>query len=75
MLPFTKRPGKDESGDDDVLTKDDLVLPVSASKEGKATKGRAKFPSLNDEEMTTLMKAKSLGDAAPSVRPAAGAPP
>jgi hypothetical protein len=55
-------------------------MPAAAA---PATKGsaRAKFPSLNDEEMTTLMSSKSLGDAAPaplsrpSVRPAAGAPP
>ena len=36
-------------------------------------------PSLNDDDMTTLMAAKSLGDAVPqsrrSVRPAAGTPP
>jgi hypothetical protein len=77
MLPFTKRPGRDESGEEDVLTKDDLVVPAAAASAKPATKAsaRAKFPSLNDEEMTTLMAAKSLGDARPSVRPAAGAPP
>lgn len=77
MLPFTKRPGRDESGEEDVLTKDDLVVPAAAASAKPATKAsaRAKFPSLNDEEMTTLMAAKSLGDARPSVRPAAGMPP
>jgi hypothetical protein len=78
MLPFTKRPGRDESGEEDVLTKDDLVVPAAtapATKAKESKSARAKFPSLNDEEMTTLMSSKSLGDARPSVRPAAGAPP
>ena len=79
MLPFTKRPGRDESGDDeDVVTRDDVVMPAAAAPASKGV-SRAKFPSLNDEDMTTLMAAKSLGDAVPqsrrSVRPAAGAPP
>ncbi len=78
MLPFTKRPGRDESGDEDVVTRDDVVMPAAAAPASKGI-ARAKFPSLNDEDMTTLMAAKSLGDAAPqsrrSVRPAAGAPP
>ena len=82
MLPFTKRPGRDESGDNDVVTKDDLVKPPSAppaSKVSAAPGPRGKFVSVNEEEMTTLMPTKALGDArsgvAPSVRPAAGAPP
>lgn len=80
MLPFTKRPGRDESGDEDVVTRDDVVMPAAAASAPKGS-ARAKFPSLNDDDMTTLMAAKSLGDAAPhsrpapSVRPAAGAPP
>ncbi len=78
MLPFTKRPGRDESGDEDVVTRDDVVMPAAAAPAPKGS-ARPKFPSLNDEEMTTLMAAKSLGDAAPRsrppVRPAAGAPP
>lgn len=88
MLPFTKRPGRgDESGDNEVLTKDDIVMPASrppasksnvapaSSPTGVAPAGRGKFVSVNDEEMTTLMATKSLGDARPSPRPAAGAPP
>ena len=78
MLPFTKRPGRDESGDEDVVTRDDVVMPAAAAPASKGS-ARAKFPSLNDEDMTTLMAAKSLGDVVPqsrrSVRPAAGAPP
>ena len=91
MLPFTKRPGRgDESGDNDVVTKDDVakpatVPPPAASKKNAAAAptagapavgGRAKFASMNEEEMTTLMPTKSLGDAVrAAVRPAAGAPP
>jgi hypothetical protein len=108
MLPFTKRPGRgDESGDHDVVTKDDVVAPAPMSKRnvspspppssasgglsaGSKAGGsvRGKFASINDEEMTTLMPTKSLGDALasakasprpaagmPSPRPAAGAPP
>ncbi len=79
MLPFTKRPGRDESGDEDVVTKDDIVKPSNAPAAG----GRGKLASINDEEMTTLMHAKTVGDAlanavkarAASPRPAAGAPP
>jgi hypothetical protein len=75
MLPFTKRPGRDESGDEDLVTKDDLVAPAATASPSKGS-ARAKFPSLNDEEMTTLMASKSIGDAVrASVRPAAGAPP
>lgn len=84
MLPFTKRPGRDESGDHDVVTKDDLVKsssatppPVSKRSVPPPASGavRPKFSSINDEEMTTLMPTKSLGSAVPAVRPAAGAPP
>lgn len=81
MLPFTKRPGRgDESGDEDVVTKDDIVKPATIPPASKAAAtGRAKFSSINDEEMTTLMPAKSVGDALSaarsSPRPAAGAPP
>lgn len=78
MLPFTKRPGRgEESGDPDVVTKDDVAKPVSSDRPSaaKASGGRGKFVSVNDEEMTTLMKTKDLGDARPSPRPAAGAPP
>jgi hypothetical protein len=81
MLPFTKRPGRgDESGDEDVVTKDDIVKPATTPPAAKAgAAGRAKFSSINDEEMTTLMPAKSVTDALSaarsSPRPAAGAPP
>lgn len=93
MLPFTKRPGRgDESGDNDVVTKDDIGTPSSTPRSGESRgtakaapsssptgiaspAGRGKFVSVNDEEMTTLMSTKSLGDARPSPRPAAGAPP
>jgi hypothetical protein len=86
MLPFTKRPGRgDESGNNDVLTKDDIVMPApaaskrnaapSSSPTGIALPPRGKFASVNDEEMTTLMSTKALGEARPSPRPAAGAPP
>ena len=95
MLPFTKRPGRgDESGDNDVVTKDDIGMPSSTPRSGES-KGtakpsaapasspsgiavpanRGKFVSVNDEEMTTLMSTKALGEARPSPRPAAGAPP
>lgn len=30
MLPFTKRPGRDESGDNDVVTRDDIVQPPAS---------------------------------------------
>ena len=82
MLPFTKRPGRDESGDEDVVvTKDDSVKPSTTP--AAKTGGRGKFASINDEEMTTLMPTKSIGDALASAvaaraatpRPAAGAPP
>jgi hypothetical protein len=80
MLPFTKRPGRDESGDEDVVTRDDVVVKPSNA---PPTGGRGKLASINDEEMTTLMHAKTVGDAlanavaarAASPRPAAGAPP
>src|SRR5205823_2400343 len=58
MLPFTKRPGRDESGDDDVVTKDDIVKPPTgtdrADRTAASSGGRGKFASVNDEEMTTL---------------------
>ncbi len=90
MLPFTKRPGRDESGDNDVVTRDDIVQPPasippppvskrsvapSASSASVAGAMRPKFVSAGEEEMTTLMSTKSLGSAVPSPRPAAGAPP
>lgn len=80
MLPFTKRPGRDEAGD--VVTKDNLVPPaVSAAAPSKRSVAppRKPAPSYDEEEMTTLVPSKALGDALPSVRPAArpaaGAPP
>ncbi len=84
MLPFTKRPGRgDESGDHDVVTKDDLVTaetinPTANARAKEAV--RAKFSSLSDDEMTNIMPSKSIGDALESARaaaprPAAGMPP
>jgi len=76
MLPFTKRPGRgDESGD--VVTKDDIASPATTA---PATPARKPQPSFSDDEMTTLMPSKSLGNAEQikaiaSPRPAAGAPP
>jgi hypothetical protein len=84
MLPFTKRPGRDESGDEDVVTKDDLITAeTKAPASLRDGAGRGKFASINDEEMTTLMPTKTIGDAlatavaarAATPRPAAGAPP
>ena len=84
MLPFTKRPGRgDESGDLDVVTKDDLVTAetVNPTANARAKEAvRAKFSSLSDDEMTNIMPSKSIGDAlesarAASPRPAAGMPP
>jgi hypothetical protein len=82
MLPFTKRPGRDESEDNDVVTKDDLVTAETKAP-ASLREGRGKFASINDEEMTTLMPTKTIGDAVAaakaaqisSPRPAAGAPP
>ncbi|MDB5217799.1 MAG: Alginate regulatory protein AlgP [Myxococcaceae bacterium] len=81
MLPFTKRPGRDESEDEDVITKDDLI--TAETQAPVSTAGRGKLASINDEEMTTLMPTKTIGDAVASAvaarnsspRPAAGAPP
>ncbi len=82
MLPFTKRPGRgDESGDNDVVTKDDLVTAETINPTANAREAvRAKFSSLSDDEMTNIMPSKSIGDAlesarAASPRPAAGMPP
>jgi hypothetical protein len=82
MLPFTKRPGRDESEDNDVVTKDDLVTAETRAP-ASLREGRGKLASLNDEEMTTLMPTKTIGEAVAaakaaqiaSPRPAAGAPP
>ncbi len=82
MLPFTKRPGRDESEDNDVVTKDDLITAETQAP-ASLREGRGKLASINDEEMTTLMPTKTIGDAVAaakaaqisSPRPAAGAPP
>jgi hypothetical protein len=82
MLPFTKRPGRDESEDNDVVTKDDLITAETQAP-GSLRERRGKLASINDEEMTTLMPTKTIGDAVAaakaaqiaSPRPAAGAPP
>ena len=79
MLPFTKRPGRgEESGDHDVLTKDDLESETSKAKPSAPVRG--KFASLSDDEMTNVIPSKAIGDAlesarAASPRPAAGMPP
>lgn len=78
MLPFTKRPGR---GDDDVVTKEDLVKDAAASSAPKARKPAASIT--DEEEKTTLMPTKALGNSGviaalgsrPQIRPAAGAPP
>lgn len=69
MLPFTKRPGRDDS--DEVFTKDDLETTSAKSV-------RRPMPSVSDEELTQLMPSKMLGNAVPVVAapiPAAGRPP
>ncbi|MBX3188473.1 MAG: hypothetical protein KF819_15770 [Labilithrix sp.] len=80
MLPFTKRPGRD----DDAVTKDDLEIesaPVPpASKPAASPAARPFMKSASDDELTQLMPTKALGNsgaiaAIPSPRPAAGAPP
>lgn len=60
MLPFSKRPGHEGTDDAglDVVTKDKTERPKAAS---LAAKSRPVMPSLTDEEMTTMMPAKSLG--------------
>ena len=93
MLPFTKRPGRgEESEENDVVTKDDIaasevnpkvkgvVAPSTRLYPAVTANGRAKFPSMSDDEMTNVMPSKSIGDAlesarASSPRPAAGMPP
>lgn len=76
MLPFTKRPGRDESGENDVVMKDDLAKPPASIPPPPVSKRsvppppassaapvsmRPKFVSAGEEEMTTLMPTKSLG--------------
>ncbi|MDB4941918.1 MAG: Alginate regulatory protein AlgP, partial [Labilithrix sp.] len=79
MLPFTKRPGRgDESGDHDVVTKDDLVTTETVSP--RTAPPRGKFASLSDDEMTNVIPSKAIDSAlesarAASPRPAAGMPP
>jgi hypothetical protein len=68
MLPFTKRPGRDDS--DEVFTKDDVEGAVPPPKKSV----RQPMPSVSDEELTQLMPSKSLGSAVASPLPAAGRP-
>ena len=91
MLPFTKRPGRgDESGDLEVVSKDDVGTADTVGPKGAAPSTslypavtpnqRPKFASLSDEEMTNVIPSKAIGDAlesarASSPRPAAGMPP
>jgi hypothetical protein len=81
LLPFTKRPGKDESSPE-VVTKESVpsppkssasrfpppVAPTTAS--AGADRPRVMMPSISDEEMTCLMPSKSLT----GMVPAAGKP-
>jgi hypothetical protein len=82
MLPFTKRPGRDDSGD--VVTKDDLDPPTSQAKRSvpppaQSERPRKLMPSLSDDELTALMPSKSvahLGNPLPAAgRPATIPPP
>ncbi|HEY8077741.1 MAG TPA: hypothetical protein VIF62_26625, partial [Labilithrix sp.] len=66
MLPFTKRPGR-EDGDEDVSTREDISPPGPGSI-------RPPKPSFSDDELTNLMPTKSLGDAISSARPPAPIP-
>lgn len=78
MLPFTKRPGKDESAD--VVTKESssdrprTIPPTAAATKASpgADRPRLAMPSISDEEMTCLMPSKALTGAVPL--PAAGKP-
>ena len=75
MLPFTKRPGKDESAD--VVTKESAperprTVPPAAKSSPSADRPRLAMPSISDEEMTCLMPSKALTGAVPL--PAAGKP-
>jgi hypothetical protein len=76
MLPFTKRPGRDESGD--VVTKDDLdEVQTSAVKRSvpppaQSERPRKLMPSFSEDELTHLMPSKALSGS--SVVPAAGRP-
>ena len=63
MLPFTKRPGKDESAD--VVTKESAperprTVPPAAKSSPSADRPRLAMPSISDEEMTCLMPSKAL---------------
>jgi hypothetical protein len=71
MLPFTKRPGH---GDDleEVMTKDDIVMKptsVAPPPQSKRPGMRAFALSVSDDEMTTLMPTKSLGNGVPIAAP------
>jgi hypothetical protein len=86
MLPFTKRPGR--GGDDEVITKDDLVQPsseggkpISHVKRSVPPPGmRPPAPSAGEDEMTTLIARSVTGsslplpNAIPAPLPAAGRP-
>jgi hypothetical protein len=73
MLPFTKRPGREESGD--VLTKESLPgaeSPHAAAPRTGHDRPRPFAKSISDEELTTLMPSKSVSVAS---RPASAPPP
>ena len=86
MLPFTKRPGRENDNEEEVLTKDNLVKPPASIPPPPRSVPppppmRAAQPSLSDDEMTNIMPSKALGaveaqlEKYASPRPAAGMPP
>ncbi|MBS2017169.1 MAG: hypothetical protein JST00_30070 [Deltaproteobacteria bacterium] len=84
MLPFTKRPGRENENEEDVLTKDSLAKPpasIPPPPRSAAPQMRAAQPSVSDDEMTNIMPSKALGaveaqlEKYASPRPAAGMPP
>lgn len=72
MLPFTKRPGRGDDGND-VITKDDLVdspsyrgeSRIPGSKRSLAPPSRPLAESVGDDEMTRLLDTSGLSGAFP----------
>lgn len=85
MLPFTKRPGREESSD--VVAKDDIgaksspasAVPPASSSRPTTMRPPASTPPAGrandfDDEMTGLVQARSLNSTFPAPMPAAGRP-